>query len=199
MLRSEEAAQFPASSCKETDVKKGKAAGKYELTDAAFTGTTGHAAAPQALGLVEDRRPSGTSEGELSQPEKGTETITLSGCAQKGTECSSAGAASGTIVTFPLEVIVLQSAEAGRIELALAAAQFANFACGKNSYAIEGAAPAPLTGAVDVMSSRTEASFTATGEQLIDLSGSNEISAKLIMSLTTTSRQPLQVNTTKDQ
>ena len=98
---------------------------------------------------------------------------------RKRTSCSSSGAASGTIVSFPLEVIVLQSTETGKFELALAAAQFASFSCGSDRYTIEGAAVGPLTGAMNVMSSTTQASFTSAGSQLIDLSGSTEVAAKL--------------------
>ena len=47
------------------------------------------------------------------------------------------------------------------------------------------------------MSSTTQASFTSGGSQLIDLSGSTEVAAELTMSLTTTSLQPLEVNTSK--
>lgn len=186
--------QFSGTGCDEIEVKKGKAAGKYELTNASFTGTTGHAVL-EVQGAEKIECSSGTSAGDLSQPEKGTETVTLDECAQKGTACSSAGAAAGTIVTLPLEVIVLQTTESGKFELALAAAQFASFSCGSHAYTIEGAAPGPLTGAVNVMSSRTETSFTGTGEQLIDLSGSTELPAKLTMTLATTSVQPLELNT----
>ena len=188
--------EFGEDACKQADEKKGKPAGKYEVTNGSFTTDVGSAVL-EVQGAEKIECASGAGTGELSSPEKGRETITLKGCAQKGTSCSSSGAAAGTIASFPLEAIVLQSAEAGKFELALAAAQFASFSCGGAAYAIEGAIVGPLTGDVNVMSSTTQASFTSGGSQLIDLSGSTEISTRLSMSLTTTSRQPLEVNTTK--
>ena len=188
--------EFGEDACKQADEKKGKPAGKYEVTNGSFTTGVGSAVL-EVQGAEKIECASGAGTGELSSPEKGRETITLKGCVQKGTSCSSSGAAAGTIASFPLEAIVLQSAEAGKFELALAAAQFASFSCGGAAYAIEGAIVGPLTGDVNVMSSTTQASFTSGGSQLIDLSGSTEISTRLSMSLTTTSRQPLEVNTTK--
>ncbi len=95
-------------------------------------------------------------------------------------------------------MIVLQSTEAGKFELApLAAARSASFSCGGTAYTIEGATSGPLTGAVNEMSSTTQASFTSAGSQLIDLSGSTEIAAALSTTLTTTSAQQLEVNTTR--
>ncbi|MGO9489719.1 MAG: hypothetical protein ACLQBB_11905 [Solirubrobacteraceae bacterium] len=191
----EKKGEFEEGACKTRDEKKGKPAGKYELTDGAFTSSISKVVL-EVQGAEKIECAAGTGSGEFSSPEKGSETITLEKCKQKSTDCSS-GAAAETIVGSPLEVIVLQSATGGEFELALAAAQFATFACGSTSYAIEGAAVGTLTGDKNTMSTTTEASFTAAGSQLIDLSGSTEISAKLSMSLTTTSRQPLEVNTDK--
>jgi hypothetical protein len=187
--------EFAESACKQGDQKKGKPAGKYESLNGAFTAASGLVTLEVGTEKVECA--SATGAGELVSPEKGRETITLGDCAQKGTSCSSPGAAAGTIVSFPLEVIVLQGAETGEFELALAAAQFASFSCGKSAYAIERAAVAPLTGAVNEMSSTTHASFTSSGSQLINLSGSTEVPAKLTMNLTTTSRQSLEVDTAR--
>jgi hypothetical protein len=187
--------EFAETACRQTDEKKGKPAGKYESLNGAFTTTTG--AVVLEVGSEKIECSAGTGAGELVSPEKGKETLTLESCAEKGTSCSSAGVAAGTIVSSPLEVIVLQGAESGEFELALAAAQFASFSCGKTAYAIEGAAVGPLTGAVNEMSSTTHASFTSAGSQLINLSGSTEVSAKLSMNLTTTSRQSLEVDTAK--
>jgi hypothetical protein len=187
--------EFAEGACAEVDQKKGKAAGKYELANGSFTAAAGRTVLEVGSEKIECS--GGTGAGELSSPEKGSETLTLNGCEQKASSCSSTGAAAGTIVSFPLEVIALQGTEAGKFELALAAAQFASFSCGATSYAIEGAAVGPLTGAVNDMSSTTQTSFTSGGSQLIDLSGSTEVAAQLTMSLTTTSRQPLEINTTK--
>ncbi len=187
--------EFEEGGCKEVFLKKGKPAGKYELTNGSFTSAIGATVLEVKGEKVECT--SGAGTGEFFSPEKGTETITLEGCALKGIGCGSPGVASGTIVSFPLEVIVLQGAEAGAFELALAAAQFASFSCGGASYAIEGATVGALTGDMNTMSTTTQASFTGGGAQLIDLSGSSELAAKLTMTLTTTSRQPLEVNTTK--
>ena len=187
--------EFEEDACKRVDEKKGKPAGKYELANGDFT--TAVSKTVLEVGSEKIECTGGTGAGELSSPEKGQETITLEGCAQKATSCDSSGASVGTIVSFPLEVIVLQSTEAGKFELALAAAQFASFSCGATTYTIEGAATGPLTGAVNKMSSTTQASLTSAGSQLIDLSGSTEIAAELTTSLTTTSAQELEVNTTK--
>ena len=47
------------------------------------------------------------------------------------------------------------------------------------------------------MSTATQATFTGAGSQMIDLSGSTEIPVKLSMDVSSTSRQPLELNTTK--
>ncbi len=186
--------EFEEGACKQVEEKKGKPDGKYELANGTFTSVIGRTVLEVGSEKIECS--GGAGAGELTSPEKGRETITLEGCAQKATSCSSAGAAADTIVSFPLEVIVLQGTEAGKFELALAAAQFASFSCGAASYAIEGAAAGPLTGAViDNMGSTSQASFTSAGSQLIDLSGSTETAATLSTSLTTTSAQPLELNT----
>ena len=185
--------EFEEGACKQIEQKKGKPDGKYELANGTFTAAVGRTVLEVGSEKIECS--GGAGAGELTAPEKGKETITLEGCAEKATSCSSAGAAAGTIVSFPLEVIVLQSTETGKFELALAAAQFASFSCGGTAYAIEGAASGPLTGAVNEMSSTTQASFTSAGSQLINLSGSTEIPAELTTSITTTSAQELEVNT----
>ena len=187
--------EFAEETCEHTDEKKGKPSGKYELANGRFTAVAGTTVLEVGSERIECT--GGTGAGELSSPEKGQETITLDGCAEKGTSCDTPGVAAGTIVSFPLEVIVLQSTEAGKFELALAAARFASFSCGAAAYTIEGAAAGALTGAVDQMTSTTQTSFTSAGSQLIDLSGSTEIATALTMSLTTTSLQPLEVNTSK--
>ena len=186
---------FAEATCEQSDEKKGKPAGKYELANGGFSAVVGKTVLEVGSEKIECS--GGTGEGELSSPEKGSETLTLDGCAEKALSCSSPGVAAGTIVSFPLEVIVLQSTEAGKFELALAAARFASFSCGGTIYTIEGATSGPLTGAVNEMSSTTQASFTNAGAQLIDLSGSSEIAVGLSTSLTTTSAQPLEVNTTR--
>ena len=168
--------EFEEGACTQVDEKKGKPAGKYELANGSLTATVGRTVLEVGSEKVECS--GGTGAGELLSPEKGQETITLEGCTQKATSCSSPGVAAGTIVSFPLEVIVLQSAEAGKFELALAAARFASFSCGAAAYTIEGAAAGPLTGAVNEMTSTTQTSFTSAGSQLIDLSGSTEIAER---------------------
>ena len=188
--------EFEDGGCAHTDVKKGKPAGKYEVTNGNFVSSIGSVGL-EVQGAEKIACSAGTGTGEFFSPEKGTETITLLGCEQKGTDCSSAGVAPGTIVSFPLEVIVLQSATGGTFELALAAAQLANFSCGNVAYAIEGAAVGALTGDRNTMSTATQATFTGAGSQMIDLSGSTEIPVKLSMDVSSTSRQPLELNTTK--
>ena len=188
--------EFEETGCKTPEEKKGKPAGKDELTNGTFASSISNVVL-EVQGAEKIECTAGTGSGEFFSPEKGSETLKLEKCKQKGTGCNSAGAAAETIVSFPLEVIVLQSSTGGAFELALAAAQFATFACGGPAYAIEGAAVGPLTGDKNVMSNTTQASFTGAGSQLIDLSGSTEIPVKLSMNLTTTSRQSLEVNTTK--
>ena len=75
-----------------TDVKKGKPAGKYEVTNGNFVGGVGSVGL-EVQGAEKIACSAGTGTGEFFSPEKGTETITLQGCEQKGTECSSAGVA----------------------------------------------------------------------------------------------------------
>ncbi|MGO9489923.1 MAG: hypothetical protein ACLQBB_12945, partial [Solirubrobacteraceae bacterium] len=113
--------EFEEGACKTTYEKKGKPAGKYEVTNGSFTSSAPGAVLEVGSEKIECTGVTGT--GEFFSPEKGSETLTLTGCGQKGTSCSSAGAAAGTVVSFPLEVIVLQSATSGEFELALAAAQ----------------------------------------------------------------------------
>ncbi len=188
--------EFEEGACTKTEEKKGKPAGKYEVANGTFTSAIG-AVAIEVQGATKIECTGGSGAGAFDSPEKGTETLTLQGCSQKSTSCTSAGLATGTIVSSPLEVIVLQSAESGAFELALAAAQFASFSCASTPYAIEGATVGSLTGDKNTMSTTTDASFTGAGAQLIDLSGSTELPAKLTMSLTTTSRQALEINTTQ--
>jgi hypothetical protein len=185
--------RYSDSTCQTADEAKGKGKGTYEAGSTSFTGT---ASSPKLAisGSSTIECSAGEIVGELTGPEKGTETVTLSGCSQAGAQCTSPNASAGTIATSPLEAISTEEHE--QLMLTLTAVQLAQFTCASNAYTLTGAVSGPQGGVVNAMSKKGSAEFTSgEGNQLLVAhTGTTEHAATLTMTQTDSSSQALELD-----
>ncbi len=191
--------RYSEDRCSTLDVKKEKPKGKYEAGDGAFTGK-GATAKLEIHGVGTVECTASSSEGQFAAPKQGETTITFSGCKHESSKCTTAGQAEGTLKTELLQMSTYE--EDKKILTGLVGDPVvARFTCASTAYTLTGAVSGETGGAdIDVMSSTGEMTFKpGVGEQeLKTVVNQVEDETTLSTTLTTTSAQPLEIDTKVD-
>jgi hypothetical protein len=190
--------RYSEDRCATLDEKKGKPKGKYEAGNGAFTGA-GAAVKLEihAGGAVECT--GGSSEGQVAAPKQADATITFTGCKHESSKCTTSGQGEGTIKSEPLQVITYE--EDKKVLTGLVGNPvLARFTCASTAYALTGAVSGETATDVNVMSTKGEMTFRpGAGEQALKTDIDQvEYEATLSTSITTTSTQPLEIDTKVD-
>jgi hypothetical protein len=197
---------YYSENCLGQDVKKGKPKGKAEKGSGAFKAAGGVAKFEiSGLGTLECK--TSTSLGAMTGEKTGTQTIAYQGCKLASSECTSKGEVSGTISTYPLEVIVEEEDKATKIDIEVFQDPIMTFNCGGEEYILAGGLRGEIgaTGehapaGINSMSKASKAIFnTGVGQQELvttaagkdkeyktTLTGEEEVSEEQALELNTT-------------
>lgn len=186
--------RFADSGCTTLDEKKGKPKGKYEAGSGSFTGS-GTSAKLEIKGAGALECEASTSTGEVSAPQTGRTTITLTGCRQEASKCTSSGQSTGTVKSEPLQLLTYE--EDQKVFSGLVGNPVARFTCGSTSYTLTGGVSGETGGDVNAMSATSQVAFkSGIGEQQLKIVvGTQEHEASLSTSLTTTGAQASEIDT----
>jgi hypothetical protein len=190
----EKKGHYADSACTTLDEKKGVPKGKYEAGNDSFTGSASSAKL-EIKGSSAVECEASTSTGEVSSPQGGRSTITLTGCKQGAYKCSSSGQAAGTVKSEPLQLLTYE--ESQKVYTGLLGEPIARFSCAGTSYTLNGGVAGETLGGVNTMSSTSQDVFKpGVGEQQLKVAvGTQEEEATLSMSLATTSAQATEIDT----
>jgi hypothetical protein len=185
--------RYKESTCLTVDEKKGKPKGDFEKGTAAFTASTGTAELEiRSSGTVQCE--ASTAEGELKTLRIGTEVVTYTGCKHEGSSCSSSGAPTGTIHTFPLETQMYE--EGGKIFTALIGSPIMKFTCDGAEYTMSGGVSGETTGDLNVMSTKSESVFkSGVGDQVLETEDSHGTFETILTETAATSGQATEIDT----
>jgi hypothetical protein len=186
--------RYSEDRCAKLDEKNGKAKGKYEAGSGAFTGK-GTVAKLEIDGVGNVECAASSSEGEIEAPKGGDITITFTGCKHASSECTTSGQAAGTLKTEPLQTVTYE--EDKKVLTGLLGNPIVHFTCASTAYTLTGGVSGETAADLNVMSTTGEMSFRAgVGEQVLKtVVGQEEYETTLSTTLTTTSVQPLEIDT----
>jgi hypothetical protein len=169
--------------------------GFYEAGNPAFT-AKGTLATFSAAGLGNLECKTSTAVGVITEFLTSSETLTFEGCKLLGAPCTSAGAASGRIVSVPIETYLEN--EGASVWTEFFGEPIATFSCGNEQYVLSGWAYAVTAKVVNTSGKKVELKFSPTpaGEQELFLkSAKGSFATSLTATQSVTPAQTLEINT----